>query len=178
MTEENEPATAVIERLYREASRQFLLAAFALTADAAEAEDVVQEAFVRAFARPGQIARADNPVAWMHTVTVNIARSRLRRKRRLRLLLPALAEPAPNLPGLDAERVVLMNALRQLPLQQREAIALFYLADMSLQQVADTLGRTPAAVKARLHRGRKSLAELLGADGPSTVLDLQTRRAQ
>ncbi|GAA1705800.1 hypothetical protein GCM10009765_64000 [Fodinicola feengrottensis] len=159
-------AREIIERLYRESSRYLLVTAFALTGDRAEAEDAVQEAFVRAFATPALVLRADNPVAWMRTVTMNIARSRIRRKQRLRMLLPRLAEPeSTNLPGLAPERIVLMNAVRRLPARQRETIALFYLADMSIQETAEALEVSVTSVKTRLHRGRNALAELLRADG-------------
>jgi RNA polymerase sigma-70 factor (ECF subfamily) len=163
--DEPTPGRAVIERLYRESSRQLLVAAFALTGDLGEAEDAVQEAFVRAFAHPWKVARADNPVAWMRTVTLNIARTRYRRKRRLQALLPRMAEPEPvSLPGLSPERIVLMNAIRRLPRAQLEAITLFYLADMSVQDTATVLGVAQSVVRTRLHRGRKTLAEFLGVD--------------
>ncbi|WP_163572698.1 sigma-70 family RNA polymerase sigma factor, partial [Fodinicola feengrottensis] len=140
------------------------MTAFALTGDRAEAEDAVQEAFVRAFATPALVLRADNPVAWMRTVTMNIARSRIRRKQRLRMLLPRLAEPeSTNLPGLAPERIVLMNAVRRLPARQRETIALFYLADMSIQETAEALEVSVTSVKTRLHRLPHALAELLRA---------------
>lgn len=158
-------AEAVVERLYRESSRQLLVAAYALTGDLAEAEDAVQEAFVRAFARPGQVARADNPVAWMRIVTLNIARSRFRRRQRLNVLLRRVPPTPVDLPTTEPDRIVLTDMVRLLPRQQREVITLFYLADLSLEDVALTLKVSVNVVKSRLHRGRATLGKLLREHG-------------
>jgi RNA polymerase sigma-70 factor (ECF subfamily) len=168
VAEDGQPTTAaeaVVERLYRESSRQLLVAAYALTGDLAEAEDAVQEAFVRAFARPGQVARADNPVAWMRIVTLNIARSRFRRRQRLNVLLRRVPPPPVDVPAAEPDRIVLTDVVRLLPRQQREVITLFYLADLSLEDVALTLKVSVNVVKSRLHRGRGTLGKLLREHG-------------
>ena len=73
--------------------------------------------------------------------------------------MPRLAEAPPD---SDVEgNLVLLQALRKLPAGQREVIALHHLADLTVEQVADTLGLPPGTVKARLSRGRASLAALL-----------------
>lgn len=64
-------------------------------------------------------------------------------------------------PPLDDERLALVAALRQLPFAQREAIALHYLADLSINQVAEATESPVGTVKARLSRGRAALAVLL-----------------
>jgi RNA polymerase sigma-70 factor (ECF subfamily) len=57
--------------------------------------------------------------------------------------------------------VAVVEALRALPFQQREVIALFYLADLSVQEIAATLNVADGTVKSRLNRGRTALADLL-----------------
>ncbi len=151
-----------MERLYRDSSGALVTAAYALTGDLTEAEDVVQEAFIRAFSRPEKVAHADNPVAWMRVVTLNIARSRFRRRERFDHLLRRLRPAEDRLPGLEPDHVVLVQALRRLPRKQREAIALFYLADLPVTDIAESLRVSPNVVKSRLHRGRLALAEQLG----------------
>jgi RNA polymerase sigma-70 factor (ECF subfamily) len=64
-------------------------------------------------------------------------------------------------PVFDDERMELMTALRRLPLPQREAIALHYLADLPVNEVAECLGVPVGTVKTRLSRGRAALAVLL-----------------
>ncbi|GAA1664942.1 RNA polymerase sigma factor [Fodinicola feengrottensis] len=167
-------AEAVVERLYRESSRQLLVAAYALTGDLAEAEDAVQEAFVRAFARPSAVARADNPVAWMRIVTLNIARSRFRRRQRLNVLLRRLPPAPVEVPAAEPDRLFLTQVVRGLPRPQREVITLFYLADLSLEDVAQTLKVSVNVVKSRLHRGRRALAKTLREHG----IDLEPHLAE
>jgi RNA polymerase sigma-70 factor (ECF subfamily) len=62
--------------------------------------------------------------------------------------------------------LVLLQALRRLPAGQREVIALHHLADLTVEQVADTLGLPTGTVKARLSRGRAALSALLVTEGP------------
>jgi RNA polymerase sigma-70 factor, ECF subfamily len=128
--------------------------------DVSTAEEVVQEAFVRALAHGATFSRTDSPEAWLRHVAVNIARSRWRRLRRYAGLMPRLAEPA-TVPDLSPDHLMLMSALRRLPRAQREAIAMHHLADLPVHEIAAALGVPPGTVKARLSRGRAALAELL-----------------
>lgn len=154
-----------IQDLYAASYRRLLGQLIGVTGSVAEAEDVVQEAFVRGLDRPRQLLGADNPEAWLRTVAVNLARSRWRRAQRLLGLAPRLVEePPPN--GDPDDHVVLLQALRRLPAGQREAIALHHLADLTVEQVADTLGLPTGTVKARLSRGRAALSTLLVKEGP------------
>lgn len=133
----------------------------AVTGDVTEAEEVVSEAFARAASRPARFATVDNPEAWLRTVAVNQARTRHRRRivgdRLLRRHTPVSVE----VPGASDRALDLIRALRDLPITQREALALHYLADLPIQEVADTLGVPLGTVKARLSRGRTALAAVL-----------------
>jgi RNA polymerase sigma-70 factor (ECF subfamily) len=131
-----------------------------VTGDLAEAEDVVMEAFARAAPRRSSFHEADNPEAWLRTVAVNVARSRWRRMLRWALVLPELVTPA-SYADLPEDHLALLAALRELPTAQREAIALHHLADLPVAEVAFTLGVPEGTVKARLARGRATLAALL-----------------
>jgi RNA polymerase sigma-70 factor (ECF subfamily) len=132
----------------------------AVTRSRSEAEDVVQEAFVRALARRRQFAALDNPEAWLRTVALNLTRSQWRRMRRLTGLLPDLVPDDPP-EDLSPDRVALLAAIRKLPRAQQETIALHHLADLPVNEVAETLGVPVGTVKARLSRGRAALAQLL-----------------
>lgn len=163
-------ATALVEQLYRDAGRQLVLAAYALTGNVADAQDAVQEAFVKAFDRPSRVVAADNPVAWMRTVTINIARGRYRRNRRLKVLMRRLPEPDAVIPGLAPDRVAVLTAIAKLPDSQREAIALHYFADLTVEDIASALGTPAGTVKSRLKRARDALAELLSDERPGGPL--------
>ncbi len=130
-----------------------------------EAEDVVQDAFVRAFQRIGTYSRRQTFAAWVHRITLNCAIDRIRRRERER----RSNENAPRNPGPardPAEEVVATEvrtwarrAVEDLPLKQRLAVTLFYLDDLSVAETAEALGCSPSAVKAHLTRGRRRLAE-------------------
>ena len=153
-----------IQQLYVASYRRLLGQLIGVTGSVAEAEDVLQEAFVRALDHPRRLLGADNPEAWLRTVAVNLARSRWRRAQRFLRLAPRLVEQPRD--GDTDDHVVLLQALRQLPAGQREVIALHHLADLTVQQVADTLALPTGTVKARLSRGRAALSTLLVKEGP------------
>jgi len=149
---------------FYQGSRQRLLGyVFLLTGDLAEAQDVVQEAYMRVWQHWTAIDRYDDSEAWMRVVANRIAVSRWRRVRgRARAYLRhGTADPTPA-PSLDTVAVV--EALRRLPAGQREAIALHYLLGMPVADVAREVGAPVGTVKARLHRGRVALADLLAVD--------------
>ena len=153
-----------IQELYAASYRRLLGQLIGVTGSVAEAEDVVQEAFVRGLDHPRRLLGADNPEAWLRTVAVNLARSRWRRAQRLVGLAPRLAEEPRD--GDTDGHIVLVQALHRLPAGQREVIALHHLADLTVEQVADTLGLPTGTVKARLVRGRAALSTLLAKEGP------------
>ncbi|MGZ4438127.1 MAG: RNA polymerase sigma factor [Nocardioidaceae bacterium] len=158
--------TEFVRELYDASYRRLVGQLVGVTGSAAEAEDVVQEAFVRGIGHARTLRRADNPEAWLRTVAVNLARSRWRRMQRFAGLMPRLTADEPD-PGDLAGRVALLAALRRLPAAQREAIALHHLADLPVHEVAATLGVPTGTVKARLARGRAALAVLLSEPEPT-----------
>ncbi|GAA0714166.1 sigma-70 family RNA polymerase sigma factor [Dactylosporangium roseum] len=139
----------------------------ALAGSRAEAEEAVQEAFVRALGVTGRRRVLDEPEAYLYRVATNIIRSRWRRALRGRQMVAQRAErDDPDDDHLRAEsRLVLLAALRRLPFAQREALVLHYLADLPLAAVALRVGAPLGTVKARLSRGRDALQRML-ADEP------------
>lgn len=154
--DDSEFVREVYDASYRRLTGQLI----GITGSLVEAEDVVQEAFVRALNHARSFRRTQNPEAWLRVVAVNLARSRWRRVKRWSGLVPRLADPQ-SYDDQVADRLTLLNALRALPSSQREAIALHHIADLSVNEVAATLGIPVGTVKARLARGRAALAVLL-----------------
>lgn len=133
---------------------------YAMCGSLPEAQDCVQEAFGRAWARRGTLRREDNPEAWLRTTAYRLAVSRWRRHRKdARAADRSLARPGAPVPGV--ERVALHRALQQLPPEQRRAIVLHHLCDLPVLEVARETGAPESTVKARLRRGRAALALLL-----------------
>ena len=133
---------------------------YAMCGDLASAEDVVQEAFVRALDHARAFRRTDSPQAWLRRVAINIQRSRWRRLKRYAGLQHKLVDPVtPFEPSPDHADMV--RALAALPAGQREAIVLHHLVDLTVEEVAAALGIPVGTVKSRLVRGRTALEELL-----------------
>ncbi|GAA0318286.1 SigE family RNA polymerase sigma factor [Streptomyces polychromogenes] len=141
---------------------------YSFTGDHAQAQDVVQEAFVRAWDRRSDFLAGEAPEAWIRTVAMRLAVSHWRRARRW-LELVRRTPPPGHAPGPGPEHVALVAALRRLPEPQRLAIVLHHLCDLSVEQVASETGAPVGTVKARLSRGRAALAELLPASEAGVV---------
>ncbi|WP_020520193.1 RNA polymerase sigma factor [Catelliglobosispora koreensis] len=128
--------------------------------DPAEAEDVVQEAYLRTWRQWDKIARYDDPLAYLRRIAWNLATSRWRR-------LSVAARYLGRVPGPQAtvepqpDHVAVVTALRQLPDKQRRAIVLHYIADMPVDEIATELGAPRGTVLSWLHRGREQLSTLL-----------------
>ncbi len=152
--------SAYVREIYEASYRRLVAQAYAVAGDRVEAEDAVQEAFARAVAAGARFRRVDNPEAWLRTVALNVIRRRWRRARLFSSLSPRLATPS-DVPGISEDHVAVVEALRSLPFPQRETIALFYLADLSVQEIAATLSVADGTVKSRLTRGRTALAGML-----------------
>jgi RNA polymerase sigma factor (sigma-70 family) len=136
--------------------------------DAQAAEDIAQEAFVKAFTSLRTLAVPRAFGAWLAQITRNLCRATLRRKQPPTASLSA-AESLPHPASTEAEaraaerhvREVLNEALDQLPPKLREAVSLFYLQGQSLHEIAGFLGVSENTVKQRLHRARACLREHL-----------------
>jgi RNA polymerase sigma-70 factor, ECF subfamily len=164
---------------------RLLAVASALARGPDEAEDILQEVWWKAY-RKAHARPAGTPLSvWLHTVTLNEGRSRLRRfRRRLRLRElygpggdphtgPVAAAPPTPTPVHDQINASLRNAelwraIAALPPLQREVLLLRLVEDMSTAEAAAAIGRAEGTVKASLHRALARLRETL-ASGESTA---------
>lgn len=136
--------------------------AYSYTTDLAEAQDIAQEAFCRAWQRWAHVSTYDNPVAWVRRVAFNLAHSRWRR---LKVAATHIRKQRiDEVPGLNPDHVAVVAALRKLPKAQREAIVLHHIADVPVDEVARQLDVPVGTVKSWLHRGRAALAGELSID--------------
>jgi RNA polymerase sigma-70 factor (ECF subfamily) len=168
----DDDAREAIREAYQAYYRRLVATLYGLTADYAEAQDLVQEAYARALARPKTFLDVTDPEAWLRTVAVNLARTRWRRRRLLDTMIrTGRVTPTPeSVPGANPNRVLLIAALAKLSRPTRETIVLHHIADMSVQEVADQLGIPVGTVKARLSRGRALLADLLHEAAPTAAV--------
>ena len=138
---------------------------YAMTGDQADAQDAVQEAFVRAWARRSKIDRDQAPEAWVRVTAWRIAASRWRRARVGARLMVLNARPE-STEGPDPGRVAFAAALRKVPAEQRRALVLYHLCDLTVDQIAAETGVPAGTVKARLARGRAALRPHLRETAP------------
>ncbi|MFL6109173.1 MAG: SigE family RNA polymerase sigma factor [Marmoricola sp.] len=134
---------------------------FAMIGDRDEAQDCVQEAFVRAWDHRAALSRAEYPEAWVRTTAYRLAVSRWRHHRLGRRPADRAVSLATTTEAHDESRVALVAALRRLPEKQRQALVLHHLCDLPVQAVAREVGVSEGTIKARLSRGRAALAVLL-----------------
>lgn len=147
--------------------RELQAVAYLILRDRGEAEDVVIETLLTAFERGGSIRDERALRAWLLRVATNRALgSRRKTARLIRLdLTPERASPG-DLATESSTRIALLDGIADLPLQMRAAIVLRYYADLSVEEVAATLGKSPNTIKAQLQtaldRLRVHLADPVG----------------
>jgi RNA polymerase sigma-70 factor (ECF subfamily) len=161
-------ASASFEEFYAATVGRLLGHLFLVTGDLHAAEEIVQEAaFTRASLRWAHLRDYDVPEAWVRRVAMNLAADRARSLRRQTRALLKLGPP-PVVPSVSVETLALVQALRTLPVRQRQAIVLHYLVDLPVAEIAQMLGVPHGTVKSLLARGRRALATKLGE---SEVID-------
>ncbi|HEY0870353.1 MAG TPA: SigE family RNA polymerase sigma factor [Acidothermaceae bacterium] len=140
--------------------------------DRAEAEDVVQEAFVRLVPRWSKISAYDDPEAWVRAVAFRILSNRFRRARNA---VVAARRSADIRRGVDhvaetsSDGVDIARALALLPVGQRQVVVMHHLLDLPVEEIARALGVPVGTVKSRLSRARVALAPLLHEGSPDHV---------
>lgn len=148
------------EEVFRDAYWPLVRSLTVASGDRELAADCVADAFERAYARWRRIRRYDDPVAWVRRVAINRLRDHARRAGRGARAVERLGPPptawAPEPPTFD-----LSAALAALPDQQRIAAALFYVDDLSVEEIARAMGRSTGTVKFHLHAARETLRPLL-----------------
>ena len=144
-----------------------LAIAYGVTGNAAAAADVVQEGFLRAWQRAGELREAGRFGAWVGQIVRRLAVDAVRRgPRRAEVLDGTVAAPAgdPVEGGSRAETAsAVADALATLDEVTRSAVVLRYFEDLPSRQIGELLGLSPAAVDMRLSRARALLRDQLAA---------------
>jgi RNA polymerase sigma-70 factor (sigma-E family) len=155
-----------LEHLYLSSYHMLLRLAVLLTGDRGAAEDAVQDAFVGFWRRVEALDNPDAAKGYLRTAVVNNSRSVLRRRRTAHRHLHELRLPDP--PGADHAILAetrddeLRSAVASLPRRQREVVVLRYWSELSLAEVAETLGVSIGTVKSSASRALDRLEKSLG----------------
>ena len=173
--------TALFEVLMRRYNERVYRAARAIVRDERETEDVMQQAYVSAYAHLRQFNGQARFSTWLTRIAINEALSRVRRRHRYEPFEEAASNVEPFMPappGLDPERhassgelrTLLESAIDRLPDGAREVFVLRQVEGLSTSEVAETLGVSAEVVKTRLSRARaalrRDLMERTGATAP------------
>jgi len=147
-----------------------------------DAEDICQDAFLKAFASLASFSSEYRFSTWLFTIAYRVCLNRLRRKRALTgevdfAALPFLAgeDSEPAFESEDATRVreLIWEAVNRLSAPQRACVLLFYRHEMSCQEISRIVQLPLATVKSHLHRARAKLRDMLE---PVSEQDLQVFR--
>jgi len=164
----DEQAVCELVRRFAESCRRL---AAALLGDEHLAEDAVQEAFLTALTRLGQLRRTECFPGWLRQI-VRAEVGRILRRRReqpngLAIERPAADPPPDEQAQFQEQRELVRAALKRLPPAQQSVAEMFYLKELGYSSIADRLNLPRGTVKRRLHDARRRLRDILlgGAQG-------------
>jgi RNA polymerase sigma-70 factor (ECF subfamily) len=160
---------ATFEALYQTYGEPLLNYLYRLLGGRAEAEEAMQDTFVKAYRALARLPQDANVRAWLYRIATNTARDRLRRRRLIQWLPlqdtdrsdTALDHPA----ALATDHTDVGRALAQLAPIYREPLILYTVQGYDTQEIATMLGISRSAVKKRLVRAREQFARAHGGDG-------------
>jgi RNA polymerase sigma-70 factor (ECF subfamily) len=166
--------------LYDRHKRQVYQTALTITGDAEAAADLLQDVFLRLYryARTVDPTRPIEP--WLYRVTANLCYTWLRGRWRWLRPLDDIASwltgddnnPTEQEKMANEEWQQLQRSLSALPVAQRMVVVLYYLNDLSIEEIASTLEVPVGTIKSRLHYGREALKKHMGAEQPEPIAGL------
>jgi RNA polymerase sigma-70 factor (ECF subfamily) len=158
------PRPEVVEELFLACELRLGKFLRQMVRDPALAEDLLQDVFHDAYRGREDLVRADNPTAWLYAIARNHALNALRRRRRARHAVEMLARLRSAAPDRDDQEIMAVRDLleRHLSAEDRTLVLLRYLHGFDAIELAEMSGRSPAAVRQRLSRARRSLLEASG----------------
>ena len=150
---------------YEREFRPVVALVYTLSGSRFAAEELTQDAFLEAHRRWSTVGAYDDPGAWVRTVAMNKARSALRRRSaEIRAYVRHVGRERSAPAELPDPADEFWAAVRALPDRQAQAVALHYLEDRSVDDIATILDISPGTVKTHLHRARATLADRLGIE--------------
>lgn len=160
MVEKEQRTSNFLEEALEEYADMVYRLAYARVRNKYDADDILQDVFLRLFDNQKKIKDQEHLKAWLIRVTINCSTSLLNSswKKKNRSLSEIDAE---TLPVYPTEKSYIYYAVLDLPLIERTIIHLFYYQDYKSQEIADLLKMKDSTVRSHLHRARKSLKEKL-----------------
>ena len=180
-----------IAQLYEQTSRRAYYLAKQLVKDEDQAQDIVQDAYVKVFTNLPLLEQVENFQGWLNTIVVNRSKDYLKKKKPM-LFSQMVSEedegseldfedeggyfsPDQKVDYAETKRLI-QGMIDRLPQEQRMAIVLFYLEEMPVKQIARVMECSEGTVKSRLNYGRKAIKaqvlELEKKGNPSSYFDI------
>jgi len=167
------------EGLVRRYSERAYRAAYRVVRDQAQAEDIVQEALIKAYRGLGRFEARSSFYTWLYRIVVNLALDRRRREKRApslewddtvaKELDPRAVPPSSQDPELATRRRevrgLVVDGIQELPDGQREVLLLREVEGLSYEEIASTMGISKGTVMSRLHYARKKMVAFLKRAG-------------
>lgn len=146
------------DAFYRREYAGIVRLAFALTGRRDVAEELAQEGFLAAHRRWGSVSGFEDMAGWVRRVVTNRCVSVARRRSTEVRLLARLRQERPSEPAVGGAGLDLWSMVRDLPRRQAQVVALSFLEDRSVRDIAEILGCGEESVRTHLRRGRSTLA--------------------
>ena len=175
-TAETLDSSETITALVAEYSTTLYRVAYSVMRNAAEAEDAVQEAFLRVLKHRQKISEIRDLRVWLVRITWNVVLDKKRRSKTrpenediadFARVLPAADRRADEVLISSQEHNRILQAIDQLPAKERQALLLSAVQELSTPEIAEVLGTTESSIRSRIFRARRELSELLAKQGVS-----------
>jgi RNA polymerase sigma-70 factor, ECF subfamily len=163
-------AHEAITALVREYSTTLYRVAYSVTRNAGEAEDVVQETFLRVLRHQHRLAELREPRVWLVRIAWNLVLDRKRRSKtrpetqdieELVRILPASEMSADNALIEAQKHARILSLIDKLPAKEREVLLLSAVEELPTAQIASVLNTTESTIRSRIFRARRALAAML-----------------
>lgn len=159
---------AAFERLFHGYQRPILNYVYRLLGDAARAEELTQDVFVKAYAALPRLPADANHRAWLYRIATNAAYDQLRRRKLIQWLPFPERHSSPmadrDVEGQLGERDAVQCALANLPPKYRAVLILFSVQGYSTREISNMMGISVGAVKTRLYRARERFRQVYRED--------------
>lgn len=149
---------------YRVLHPRLSTAMIAIAGDVGLAQEVTDEAFARAWERWARVALMSSPSGWIYAVALNVLRRRWRRA----ALEARLLRRSPGVESVPEPARELWSVVAGLPLRQRTAVVLRYVADLDENEIGDAMGVSRSTVSTNLTAARRRLAGMISEDSDGT----------
>lgn len=158
-------ATEPFESFFRREFPRMVALAYAISGSRWAAEELAQEACLRAFRSWDSVSRYEKPGAWLRRVTINLSNSLLRRRvSEVKALQRYWAGRVEVVDCHLNDDIEFWTHVKNLPRRQREVVVLHYVDDLTTAEIAEVLDISESSVRTHLQRGREALVRTVGEE--------------